>query len=420
MGGVAGGVLYAGSILKFDAGQNGIIIERYSTSGDGVSRGDWTVIKDLAIQAAGKTSTAHGLVMNARARAENCWITGFAGNGAHLVATTPTNCNGWALSWCRIDNNGGHGVFTDGTDANAGTAIGVDCSGNGGWGFYDSSDLGNTYIGCHTDTNVGGGYKTEGSVNQSNFYGCYTEGSQNPNEIMRPSLWFGRYEGNGFAASSTAPILQAYSSRAWMVRNALVARNERTANIIESSVGEDDNSQTAFSMKFWSGASLIDDWRWHYQLSNSGPTIGWWELVRNGLTAQTAMRVSGANAPQGPGYVWFPNGYLFGEGALVRSHFQGTAPPVGGTWTAGDTVRNATPTDGGNAEWVYTTAGQWRPVGVPNFLASANAWTAQQSFNAGTLIPGGQRARWTGLDASPPLGARRMRAHAPFCGRTTR
>src|SRR6476660_5636093 len=76
--GASGAGRNAGTILIFDSGIDGIIVDRSTTSEDG-GAGDWTVIRDLAVQAASQGSGGNGISLHARARVENVYIRGFGG-----------------------------------------------------------------------------------------------------------------------------------------------------------------------------------------------------------------------------------------------------------------------------------------------------------------------------------------------------
>lgn len=164
----------AGSVLVMDDGVTGIRIDNTTTSEDG-GTGQWSVIRDLGIAAQGKTTPgAHGLLMYARAKAENVYISGFSGDGVHIAGGTAsgpdgeaTNVNNWQLESMRVQSCGGHGVYVNGGDSNAGTAINVDASSNIGWGIWDSSFLGNCWIACHTSNN---GQNAQVSHNGSRYY----------------------------------------------------------------------------------------------------------------------------------------------------------------------------------------------------------------------------------------------------------
>jgi photosystem II stability/assembly factor-like uncharacterized protein len=183
--GVSGAGDFSGTQLIFARDIDGIVIERQdipNVSRFGAQFGDWTVIRDIAVQSdAGfafsqapnpsvnedepvSASRAHidheplhghGVVLNSRARLVNCQIAGFHYDGVHIDTVDDfKNANNFEIHNCRIIQNGRHGIFPcGGQNSNAGRVFGVDCSGNAGWGVYDRSFLGNTYVGCHCADN---------------------------------------------------------------------------------------------------------------------------------------------------------------------------------------------------------------------------------------------------------------------------
>jgi hypothetical protein len=215
-GRAAAGAAYPGSVLRFPAGSKGIhvLYPNFNGSLSAIDRGDFTVIRDIAVTCYSTTSdvaNAHGIELNSIAAIQNCSVTGFGGNGIHIyayekVATDPTkdgNADGWQILNCFIQDNQGHGLYVEGTTANAGvaTAVSVVRSGlnkDNRWGFYDRSKTGNTYIGCSAAQNGqltqgtagppsvnpntnSGNYRSEdnagsGDLNRSMFIRCYSEG----------------------------------------------------------------------------------------------------------------------------------------------------------------------------------------------------------------------------------------------------
>ncbi len=183
--GVSGAGDYSGTQLIFAPDIDGIVIERQdipNVTRYGAQFGDWTVIRDVALQSDVKfafslapnpsvnedepisASSAHiahpllrghGVVLSSRARLVNCHIAGFHYDGIYIDTVDDfKNANNFELQNCRIIENGRHGVFPcGGENSNAGRILGVDCSGNAGWGIYDRSFLGNTYVGCHCADN---------------------------------------------------------------------------------------------------------------------------------------------------------------------------------------------------------------------------------------------------------------------------
>jgi hypothetical protein len=183
--GVSGAGDFSGTQMIFAPGIDGIVIERQdvpNVTKFGAQFGDWTVIRDIAIQSdfgfafslAPNPSVnedepvsaslahidhaplrGHGVVLSSRARLVNCHIAGFRFDGVYIDTVDDfKNANNFEIHNCRIIENGRHGVFPcGGENSNAGRIFGVDCSGNAGWGIYDRSFLGNTYVGCHCADN---------------------------------------------------------------------------------------------------------------------------------------------------------------------------------------------------------------------------------------------------------------------------
>jgi hypothetical protein len=194
--GVSGAGDYAGSRLIFDRDVDGIVIHTALTSPPepdtvrpdgnpdpgGHGRGDWTVIRDIALQSDNSFAFPHcpdpaineddpltadpilhtghptlagnGIVLFARALIENCDIAGFHYDGIHIEGIdTAKNANLWEVHNCRVVTNGRHALYVAGENSSAGRAFGLGCTGNCGWAVYDRSFLGNTYLACHTENN---------------------------------------------------------------------------------------------------------------------------------------------------------------------------------------------------------------------------------------------------------------------------
>ena len=211
------------SRITFADNTCGFVVHRYNTGANdsGYSQAiispvnthaaDNTVISDLQIRRGTGSDTTidgvtHGIRLRARAILRNLNISGFAGNGIHVVATaggtaeTEGNANLFVLENIRIINCW-HGVFVDGPDANAGSGSNLDVSSNAGWGIFDSSFLGNTWIACHASGNGLGAYKTDNANARSVFLGCYEESGYAPSSIISPSIHVGGLSdvGNGSA-----------------------------------------------------------------------------------------------------------------------------------------------------------------------------------------------------------------------------
>ena len=174
---------YGVCILKFPTGKIGIHIRSAQTATSGkdaagtcIENITITTTRGSAAQEAGK----HGVYSNTRFKMRNVIVSLFGDTGCNIIAEAGVtgNANVWYLENCRFAENGYDGLYVEGPDANAGTAISVDCGNNLRWGFFDASFLGNAYIGCHTNNNTSGGYKTTNLNGYSTFVGCYTEGGE--------------------------------------------------------------------------------------------------------------------------------------------------------------------------------------------------------------------------------------------------
>lgn len=152
--------------LRFPIDTRGIIVNRVDTFSNGLdpsgvtTGADGSIISGISfIGGGGSDVGAHGIWMRARAVLENFRVTGFAGNGVHIVASASGaagvrgNANNWKMSNARITSNGAWGIFVDGPDVNAGYGDKIDCSSNRRGGIYDSSFLGNTWVAPHTASN---------------------------------------------------------------------------------------------------------------------------------------------------------------------------------------------------------------------------------------------------------------------------
>jgi len=150
----------------FPENSRGIIVNRHNTFSDGVvasgTQADGTIIEGIRLLGSGTEINANGIWLRARAALRDVIVSGFGGNGIHIVAgagffeTDPGiegNANNWVIDSAVAGGNGGWGLFVDGPDVNAGNCYGLDASANGDGGIFDSSFLGNTYYGCHTATN---------------------------------------------------------------------------------------------------------------------------------------------------------------------------------------------------------------------------------------------------------------------------
>jgi hypothetical protein len=206
--GDAGG---ASSVLRWAADTSGIRVQTHNTVGTGgvrpsapLDRGDSSVIQGLHLQGAysGSEGEFHGIQLRGRAMIRDCYISGFQGDGIHIVATAGAgeggegNANCFEVRKCWIDFCR-NGMLVDGADANAGSVTNVNANYNRQWGIRDSSFLGNCYTGCHAAENGAGPYRTEDPSARNMFIGCYSEGGQPPSSFSPPTLLLGGLHGAG-------------------------------------------------------------------------------------------------------------------------------------------------------------------------------------------------------------------------------
>lgn len=181
--GVGAGGVRSGSMMRWPADVDGIVINRFNTLADdteGTATGmaDGSIIRNLYLRGGGGAfASADGVWFRARGTLENCTIEGFSGHGIKIVASSNTpgptdgNANNWRVNNCRCESNKNCGMFVDGPDVNAGLATMLDCSSNGRWGVWDSSFLGNAYIACHVASNGGGLIAGNGATSSVVWFG---------------------------------------------------------------------------------------------------------------------------------------------------------------------------------------------------------------------------------------------------------
>jgi hypothetical protein len=354
--GASGAGRNAGTLLIFDPGVDGVIVDRSTTSEDG-GAGDWTVIRDLGVLASQPAGAANGITLHARARIENVYVRGFGGNGIEINAQARgrganTNANNWSMENVFVEQNGGNGFHAVGADVNAGTAVAVSAMGNGGWGFLDESFLGNTYVGCHTEANKKGGYSVVNPNARSLFIGSYTEGGQPDNQINRPSMvlggLFGITQGSGFL------MTDGWISPNWGVRN------QKDPKLTTSLGFAGDVPRGVLSLSASDGSL---PYRLEYQRSDPG----WWDLNYGEAGNGTVISFSTIKADGGAGQLRFPNGFSIGRGPSAHKFNAALAPPTSGEHELGEVIFSTDPGRVGYLGWVAVQAGnpgQWVPFGA--------------------------------------------------------
>ena len=200
-----GFIVHASDTNANDYGYGNVIVSPATGTAHG------TIIEGLIVlRGTGAATTidgvTHGMRLRDAAKIRHCHVSGFAGNGIHIVSTSVTSdqelrghANLWHLEDVACVNNF-HGVYVSGDDANAGYGLLVNSNNNAGWGIWDDSFLGNTWVACHASVNALGAYKTSNINARSIFVGCYQEDGQLSN-IIPPSVHVGGLSdpGNGGA-----------------------------------------------------------------------------------------------------------------------------------------------------------------------------------------------------------------------------
>ena len=298
--------------LLFDDGVAGIIVHHANTFPESAkvdSRGSWSIIRNLVIEAVGQTiKAANGITLLDRATVEHVYVTNFSGIGICIDAdgghTPPSNANTWRINDVYVEGCGSHGLFVNGGDANAGVAVALNASSNGGWGVFDSSFLGNTYIGAHTASNKLGSYKSDNPNARNFFLNCYAEEDQNPSEIAPPAMVIG---GIISLSDKTRTIaLTAEGFGATFPHGVRSSNRHGTVNVTGQLGSEAGVGNVAY--EFAQGPE--QPWRMTFDGGDD-----WWKLRYAGLDDSVGYAVSDRNAREGRGQFWLPNGFWLGEGS---------------------------------------------------------------------------------------------------------
>lgn len=391
LSGDSGAGLNAGAELLFDAGTNGLVIENNLGAG-----GDWAVIENLKVAAAGKETLGRGIVLHARAELRNVCVEGFWGDGIAIEGdhAVGTNCNNWVIRNAFVRGCGGDGLYIYGPDANGGYASQVCLSQNDGWGIEDQSQLGNTYVACLAEGNgqpisegagPGGPFRvvpiSEGAYTQrSVFLGCYSEAGQQASDIARPSLVIGGTHEAGFVdGTNQAPFLQAWDSRALMVSNSVGAVTQGGGHTITSQLGADEfqGGVPDVALRFESSDDVGGVFRLRWC------SDGWWKLFYRNLDDSIPLGFS-TTVSGGGGQIQFPNGFYLGPfGQPAAKFVRGSAPPTEGAWSKGDVVWNSLVGKSGDLAWVCTAAGtpgSWEGVGHVGFAGGRVSTTQRDGI----------------------------------------
>ena len=375
-----------GTTLYFPAGVNGIVVYRKDKIENcepgaipepipGV--GDWSTIEHLSLQAEGKTTVAHGVVLRARARCIAVGVGAFKGDGFNVSAGCGvpnagdyTNANNSHFESCRAALCDGWGLnFDMGGDINACTVIQFDASSCLAGGIRMDDFLGNTLIGCHVATDIAGpGYTAGGTANYDTLVGCYLEGTSSGDlaEITFPALVVGGNLAASCSPTSTGMIISGNGCRN------VYSIDTKYPGEIQFYMGQDDGA-TAWAWRFGRDKApsgfVVSDTVPHYQEDAPGWLISLWNRNENtggiGLAGENAQ-LRGQPVPQG--IAWLPQMFFLGNPiqATVRRWMQGSAPPVTDAHEQGDVVWNTDPSPGEPIGWacvVAGTPGDWKGFG---------------------------------------------------------
>jgi len=375
-------VFNTGTVLEFAADKNGIIFNAYNSSSGSTPAANYASLYHVAVVSRGGTAglsnggtgaNVDGILIRAPGvRIENVWAYYWHRNGVRIRAAVggggdlEGNANLWYLNDVKCQLCGSDGVFVDGADSNAGVGIKVDCSNNLGWGIYDSSFLGNTWVGCHTDNNTLGPYKTDDANASSVFLGCYAETGLS--EMVSPTIFIG---GN---AAATARQSAASTGTAWngavSSRNPIRYQNDKGAVQIQGAVGQNDSAMAAFTFGASTESALLDAWKLVFDNTNSAWKLqsgnsAYFEPIRYINSSATLYTTKGLTGPV------LQNGYgvrnVGDTAGTAKVRLLGTAAPTTGTYEVGDILYNSAPTAGGTIGWVCTTAGTpgtWKTFGA--------------------------------------------------------
>ncbi len=270
-----------------------------------------------------------GVRLLTQARIERVRVAGFGGDGFSVFASTgdSNNANGALLDACTATDNVGWGFFTQGADSNACLFTACNAFSNGGnyhtytgserdaelkdayGGFCDNSFVGNTYNGCAAEGNRGFGYLVPrnalvgGVVNESRFFGCYSEGGQ-INALNQKAAWIYGTTGpeNVYGVGNKIGI--DWSSPHYFQTDSVGDGTGDTSYMRATR----PLSRTALELG-WSQDSNRPT-QWSYGNVNGGTTPGWAAMVYNGNLSPFAWSLN--DYAGGGGLAWLPSRAFLG------------------------------------------------------------------------------------------------------------
>lgn len=217
---------------------------------------------------------------------------------------------------------------------------------NQGWGYIGPGGTYNGVVAWASGTTFreGGAYKTDNPNAANLFEGCYSEGDQNPSQMVSPTLVIGGSHGANIAG--TMGWAQSYNGA--LRANKYVSVTQATGNYYAfgNVLGlELSHTTGGFHTLSWRGADLA------------------WSLFNSDSPGVWPFRITGeaTTANVGKRKMDFPNGF----GLADKKILSGTAAPSSGTYVQGDMMFNSTPTAGGPMGWMCVaggTPGTWKAM----------------------------------------------------------
>lgn len=367
---------YASSVLVFQDG-HGMFFRGSSSSGDG-TRAEGAYMSDIHVYNSKRhpyhTAGIHGISVDCRVNFERVSVTDFGGDGIHIDASIAQdrNANSWSLKDIFVEDNE-NGLTVQGGNTNGGVAINVLALSNREYGIYNSSFLGSTFVGCLAEANIKS-FRSDkskdepsGGVNRSVWIGCYSESGQRPEQMYHPAIVIGGTHGAGFSEDSTAlRILNSSSISPMSVNN------------------EHDRMETWLGLEGQNRNGILG-WRetaeqFGYLLDYDHYYSGYYAL-HNEATQTPTFFLSGLFTEDGPGSIWFRDGFLIGGaggGGAMLKQVVADQEPRNGLWRQGDIIWNSSvQTQGSINGWRCILNGGW-----------GEAWTQNRSTFRGHYVLG--------------------------------
>jgi hypothetical protein len=417
--GLAGTGNYGASRLTFDDGKH-VVIKQTNPNNPAGRNGGYSTLIDLYIDSVsdkwpeeadpnrpGETQgnrvpNVTGVLMQATAHIEHCFIVGFSGHGIEIIGAeyprlpdgNPNplneNSNGWSIRSSRSENNRGWGLYVHGYNTNGGVCVGLNCISNGEGGIWDSSFHGCTYIGCLVEANLypsnpGMAYNIDGDRNRTTLIGCYSESDLRPSFLQGLGIAIGGEHGANVGLHPGYHAGFSPDSQGLRIRGAGYVTPMTVVK--ELAAGDQVVSKDELQLGYLQGTAIFgwrrnkylreqdrtnpevvwtnpDEFRLRYDEDAEGHH--WWELLR---TADTYFRFIERDANTDP-IVSLPLGYRFGSPyskKVTVAINDSNAPSLSNRDSLGDRVYFSEPQPGDYEGWVCAQA---PPVGSNN-----KAWT---------------------------------------------